>query len=167
MWPHSCVITTKYAAYHTCLSPTTCRPVFSLSCPSPSSDDRSHMDGNCLMGVGGREGTLLWWMLGHWVIKERNHTSEIPIRMLGRAEAVTFAVLLSTLQTTLKHRHAHTYIQFTLLRNHYSFETDTAITWKARKTSLQRALASPCVCMQSCMYASKLWEYTTTSWFRP
>lgn len=115
MWPHSCVITTKYAAYHTCLSPTTCRPVFSLSCPSPSSDDRSHMDGNCLMGVGGREGTLLWWMLGHWVIKERNHTSEIPIRMLGRAEAVTFAVLLSTLQTTLKHRHAHTYIQFTLL----------------------------------------------------
>lgn len=41
MWPNSCVITAKYAAYYTCLSPTTCWSVLSRSGPSPASDDRS------------------------------------------------------------------------------------------------------------------------------
>lgn len=93
------------------------------------------------MGAGGgRDGTLLRRMLGHWLMKAANHTSEILIRMLGRAEAVTLAMLLG-LPSTL---HSHTHAQFTPLRNHYSSaETDTAITWKARKTPLQGACCLP------------------------
>lgn len=89
------------------------------------------------MGAGGgRDGTPLRRMLGHWVMKAVNYTYEILIRMPGRAEAVTLAMLLG-LPSTL---YSLTHIQFTPLRNHYSSaETDTAITWKARKTPLQIA----------------------------
>lgn len=91
------------------------------------------------MGAGGgRDGTPLRRMLGHWVMKAANYTSEILIRMLGRAEAVTLTMLLG-LPSTL-HSLTVTHIQFTPLRNHYSSaETDTAITWKVRKTPLQSA----------------------------
>lgn len=165
MWPNSCVTTTKCVAYYTCLTPTSCRPMFSFCCPSLPNDDRSHMRGIVSWGqeVGekGPRSDECW----DTVMKATDHTSEILIRTLGRAEAVTLTALLglpSTLQAKL---HFHTHIQFTPPRNHYpSVETDTAITWKARKTPLQRAFASLpvkamralCVCVQSCTYASTL-----------
>lgn len=105
-------------------------------------------------------------MLGHWVMKAANHTSEILIRTLGRAVAVTLAVLLG-LPSTLKTTH----VQFTPLRNHYSsVETDTAITWKARKTPLQTVIASlpgkatyvlwVCAVMHVCLYSGE-WDCAT------
>lgn len=73
--------------------------------------------------------------------------------------------------------HTHTHMQFTPLRNHYSsVETDSAITWKARKTSLQRVLASlplkamHVLCVRAVVHAclhSWGWGCASTSWFRP
>lgn len=115
MWPNSCVITTKCAAYYTCSSPTTCKPMFSPCFPAPPRWWQKPYDAKCLMGAGGgREGTSIWWILGHWVRKATNHTSEILIRALGRTEAVTIAVLLGFLSTlkaklhSLSHTHTRT-----------------------------------------------------------
>lgn len=114
---------------------------------------------------------------GCWdtVMKATNHTSEILIRTLGRTEAVTIA-LLPGLQLTLQaKRQSRTHTHFTSLKNHYSsVETDTAIIWKARKTSLQSARLSPCisnactVCavMHVCLGTGE-WNCPPTSLFRP
>lgn len=67
MWPHSCVITTKYAACYTCLSPTTCSPVFS---PQLSFSLRGTTE-------------AIWWEQSHGGRCERGDPDVMDAGMLG------------------------------------------------------------------------------------
>lgn len=82
-------------AYDKCLSPTTCRPVFTPSAVPSSGDDRSHMRGNCLLGVGDESRrdprSDEYWDA---VMKVTDRTFEILITALGGAEAAMLTVLL-------------------------------------------------------------------------
>lgn len=126
MWPHSCEIITKYTAYYTCLSPTTCMPVFSLSCPFSPSEERRHM-----MGTVSRGHSAVTLTVRHQ-----------PSKLHSSTHTRRYSSHLSEITTPLLK-------QILLL--------------PGRLGRLQRVLASPCVCVQSCMYASTLWDYTNTS----
>lgn len=81
-------------------------------------------------------------------MKATNRTSETLIRTLGGAGAVTQAAPLGFPSTSQgkPHTHARTRQHNSRLAEitTLSAETDTAITWKARKTPLQSAFLSLC-----------------------
>lgn len=138
MWPNSCVITTKCAAYYTCLSPTTCRPVFSL----PALTEAIWWD-------------IVSWGRGRW---ERRNRAVMDAEDRGRntRRAAWVAIKLNCTRTYNSHLSEITTPRLKRILQ---------LPGRLGKSPLQRVLVSlPVKCMhcvavcevQSCMCASTL-----------
>lgn len=141
-------------------------PQLSLSSQRRQPYDESHLWG----AGGGREGTALWWMPGHWVRKATDHTSEILIRRLSRREVHPACCSRQHYELNCRKKNKND--------SHHqksppSVETDTAITWEASLQSAHLALTVKavdvlCVSMRAIMHVClHTGDCATASWIRP